>query len=128
MNRIIHIKEPIDINIIKCIIESTNINAKYNDNHETLLHMAARTNQIHITHYLIESNANINSLDRFGNTPLHIASGWGHLDIVKYLLSHGIDPTHRNKYLDTAADVAVWHPDIKQYIRGFETGMMKMDR
>ena len=32
-----------------------------------------------------------------GDTPLHDAAYWGHLDIVKFLIQHRADPSLRNK-------------------------------
>ena len=34
---------------------------------------------------------------QYGNTPLHDAAGSGHLDIVKFLIQHGADPSLLNK-------------------------------
>ena len=48
---------------------------------------------------LIKSEpVNINSKDEGGNTPLHIASRYGHTQIVKFLVNKGADVNSKNTY------------------------------
>jgi ankyrin repeat protein len=42
-----------------------------------------------------------------GDTLLHVATSWGKLDIVKFLLEVGADPTIRNHYGDRPIDTAI---------------------
>lgn len=58
--------------LIEFFFARSNLNCslKYNI---TLLHLAARYNRIKVIKDLIEKGANINALDKFGNTPLAIA-------------------------------------------------------
>ena len=52
----------------------------------TALHAAARFGRLHIVQYLHEEcNCNVNTTNRFGDTPLHQAVAKGHLDVVQYL-------------------------------------------
>ncbi len=38
---------------------------------------------------LIDAGADVNEEGEYGQTPLYLASGAGHLDVVKLLMSHG---------------------------------------
>ena len=44
---------------------------------------------------LCEAEAKINNGDYLGNTPLHYACSHGHIQIVKYLMQNGSNPTSR---------------------------------
>ena len=44
---------------------------------------------------LCEAEAKINNGDYLGNTPLHYACSNGHIQIVKYLMQNGSNPTNR---------------------------------
>jgi ankyrin repeat protein len=51
---------------------------------------------------IIESEPNsINTADEGGQTPLHYASGEGHIDIVRFLVSKGVDVNVRDDEGDT---------------------------
>jgi len=41
-----------------------------------------------------------------GSTALHLAAGWGRVDVVKLLLEHGADKTAKNKHGRTALELA----------------------
>ena len=58
-----------------------------------------------VLEYLLDSGANIDDTDSFGDTPLHHAAFDGHRRIVEFLLSKGADPTIRN--LNGATPLAV---------------------
>lgn len=53
------------------------------------------------------SNKNINDLDRFGNTALHVAAQMGSADMVSFLLLHGADPAIKDRSGNTAIHVAL---------------------
>eukprot|EP00026_Physarum_polycephalum_P013312 Phypoly_transcript_13698.p1 GENE.Phypoly_transcript_13698~~Phypoly_transcript_13698.p1 ORF type:complete len:307 (+),score=40.58 Phypoly_transcript_13698:91-1011(+) len=55
---------------------------------QTALHIASSRNFVEILNLLLESNANINAIDRDGWTPLHIACYKGNKEVVAALLAH----------------------------------------
>ena len=54
---------------------------------ETLLHLAAKSNQKHIIELLLKCGADIKIVDKYGRSPLFFACMYGHLEIVKLLFS-----------------------------------------
>ncbi|KAL9643424.1 hypothetical protein ABK040_010039 [Willaertia magna] len=42
---------------------------------------------------LVEAGCNVNVQDYYGRTPLHLSNAYSELEISKYLLQHGADPT-----------------------------------
>ncbi|CAN1157452.1 Protein SENSITIVITY TO RED LIGHT REDUCED 1 [Linum perenne] len=59
----------------------------------TALHLASSEGRVEIVRLLIEKGASVNSLDRWGRTPLSDARSFGHVEICKILESGGgIDP------------------------------------
>jgi len=85
-----------DINVIIKLIGSNvshqclDINAKYDDFEETLLHYAARRGHTDIVKYLISKGADINATDRYHNVPLQVAARSGNIGIAKLLLDAGV--------------------------------------
>lgn len=64
------------------------------DGNIKLLHWAAINNQIEIVKYFIGLGAEVNAIGgELNSTPLHWATGEGHLQMVILLLKHGADPT-----------------------------------
>jgi ankyrin repeat protein len=61
--------------------KSVNVNAR-NDSGATALHEAAEKGYFEIAQLLITNNADVQSTDRKGRTPLIIAGASGHNDIV----------------------------------------------
>jgi len=56
------------------------------------LYYAAFTNDIILLQTLLISGVRLDAQDYDGRTALHIAASEGHLDAVKYLISHGANP------------------------------------
>lgn len=54
----------------------------------TLLHIAAGFGRQTIVHYLLNKGAKCNAKDKGGLAPLHNASCYGHVEIVKILIEH----------------------------------------
>ena len=60
--------------------------------HVTILHDMAQKGNIHRVELLIKYGAEINSIDEeYQSTPLGMASRWGHIEMVDYLLQIGAD-------------------------------------
>ena len=98
-----------------------------NNNDETPLHIAASYNQLSISHYLIENNAEKDAKDNNGRTPLHHACKKGYFDIIKYLISIGADAYAKDKNGSTPLHYAVnyGHITIVKYF--VERLKMKID-
>lgn len=73
----------------------------------TPLHIAIIRGNIAIVRALIESGANKDARDFDENTPLHLASEFGHFECIIYLIKEcGADPTLKNKFGYIASDIA----------------------
>jgi len=115
------------INALKAFVESNNfinIDKQYGMHSQTLLHHMVRCGSFECVKYLIEKGANVDALDKYGDTPLHDAAYFAHYDIVKYLLESGADNQRLNNYGRT-----VWHEaecgrgkdsQLAKYIESFE--------
>jgi ankyrin repeat protein len=53
------------------------------------LHSAASRGDVQTLRYLISQGANINALDRNGDSPLELAVSGGHDEASKFLTEHG---------------------------------------
>lgn len=67
--------------------------------------MAADRNHIELVHYLLNQGADVNSIDKEGNTPLHYACTCDHSDIVRALLSYSPDHSIENEDGERAVDM-----------------------
>ena len=67
---------------------------------------AASTNDLN-TLKNIEQTVDFNKGDYDGRTPLHLAVGEGHYEIVEYLMQQGVDKTLKDRWGNTAYDDAL---------------------
>ena len=56
---------------------------------------------------LIERGAEVDARDKFGWTPLHYASKYGHLEISRVLIDHGADVNTRQRHHVTPMHISV---------------------
>lgn len=54
----------------------------------------------------LKHGADVNARDKYGSTPLHWATYYGHVEVVRLLLEWGADPTVRDKDGKSPLDVA----------------------
>ena len=78
-----------------------------------IIHSACSGGKIDTVQYLFEEcKGDKNCKDDAGNTPLHIATCYGHLPIIEYLIRLGCDPTVANIDGDTLAHLAALNEDL----------------
>ncbi len=75
----------------------------------TLLRLAVKYKQQHITLYLLEAGANVNQPSQDGLTPLHVAAYSHDIEHVKILLKHNADPNFANLYGETPLYSAIFY-------------------
>uniref|UniRef100_UPI0037E8DF12 ankyrin repeat domain-containing protein 61-like n=1 Tax=Semicossyphus pulcher TaxID=241346 RepID=UPI0037E8DF12 len=69
-----------------------NVNAEVEgEGHETALHLAVRYTALSAVHILASYGANVNAVDSSGMTPLHMAAGMLHKDLIASLIKEGAD-------------------------------------
>ena len=79
---------------------------------------AIKNNDFERVKFLISNGAHVNIKNRYGNTPLNTASGFGYFEIVKYLIDKGADIDNENRDGDTALVYASenGHFDVVKYL------------
>jgi ankyrin repeat protein len=81
----------------------------YGRGHETPLHLASSSGREAIVRLLLDSGADINSKNYFGETSLHKAcQGVRSKEIVKLLLERGVNLDCKDNFGKTALDIAMW--------------------
>ena len=63
---------------------------------ETLLHMAMRRENIEMAKYLISNGLDVNSLNKYGSTPIFNSIYQGDFNGIEFLLMHGADLQAKN--------------------------------
>ncbi|EWC48001.1 hypothetical protein DRE_02883 [Drechslerella stenobrocha 248] len=63
----------------------------------TALMLAAKAGNDANVNILLDSDADINAFEPQGNTPLHFASAYGHLKVIRTLIDRGANFEHRNR-------------------------------
>jgi len=71
----------------------------------------------------VEAKGDVNVTDVNGNTPLMMAVVEDHYDVAKYLLTHGANPSLKNKIGETALDIA--KRGVPKRVTGLLEGIVK---
>lgn len=84
--------------VIKCLLAAgANLEA-IDCEGQTVLHWAARNGKVNIIHYLVvKLNADIESKDKYGRTPLVVANDFRKFEVVFYLMQLGANLQNLNK-------------------------------
>ena len=73
------------------------LDEKQNDGEQTPLLHSCQMGDLHLTKSLIEGGCNRDVVSKYGNNCLVVASNFGHIDIVEYLIEIGFDMNWRNE-------------------------------
>jgi len=76
---------------------------------------------LNLVKFFIESGADLNYQDSYDNTPLILASTWGHSEVVRFLLSKGANTSLKNKDGKTALDEAQ-NREVRQILTDAKRG------
>jgi hypothetical protein len=78
-----------------------------NETENSLLHVAIRTGKLEIMQFLLSKGLNINTVNTFGETPLHMACGkYKDMTSIHFLVSKGADMKIKNSMGDSPMDIA----------------------
>lgn len=83
----------------------------------SLLHMAILENRFDLVQELVLGGAEINNLDSEKSTPLFMASLYGNVEIIKFLLNHGADPLQVNMLNQTVLHALASMPETEHNIQ-----------
>ncbi|KAF0720286.1 Aste57867_430 [Aphanomyces stellatus] len=75
------------LDIVKVFLDHMDINLRTKDG-QTPLHKAAQHGKVNVVKYLLEKNAQVNTVSHSGWGPLHSACWGGHIDVVRLLVEH----------------------------------------
>jgi hypothetical protein len=89
------------LEVVSYLIESgAPVDGAEMESEKTALHVATEQGHEALVEHLLNCGANVNKVDRMGNTPLHIAARTPHVTIAVLLIDRGADLQARNaKYL-----------------------------
>ena len=94
------------VEVVRVLLEGGASAERTNVNQWTALHEAAEYGYLEVCRLLLDWGAKVDPLDIWRNTPLHYAARSGHLSVVKLLVERGADVRLKNKYGQTAREIA----------------------
>jgi ankyrin repeat protein len=88
----------------------------------TPLHLAAQQDSLDAARHLLQSGAEVDSTNAYGNTPLFVAvfNSQGYGEMIELLRAHGADPHHANAQGRTPLGLArlIANTDVAQFFEG----------
>ncbi len=79
------------------------------------LHSAVQKNLIKKVDRLINQGIDVNSQNSHGQTSLHIATRYAHLDMIKHLITVGANPNIKDNKMYTAIHYAAGHEESRSF-------------
>lgn len=86
-----------DISIVKQLFRPERLNTVFPETGNTLLHSAVKRCHEEVIEFLIENNADLNAVNKLGQTPLHLASSENCFPAAASLFEAGADPLIKDK-------------------------------
>ena len=100
--------------------ENAQVDLREHTSKSTALLEASRGGNLLLVAKLVTNGANVNALDKDGNSPLLLAARFGHTDVVKYLVEQGADTKHTYEGKTVRQWAAHYdHRDILRYLTRF---------
>lgn len=118
-----------NIQLMEHLIKNDFYNVEVSDGGaETLLMQALRQKQFEMADKLIELGADVDAVNFYSNSSLHIAASQGEFDTVKWLIENNADPTLINLRNNSIASELVpedfdeIYEELEDYREAFEAG------
>lgn len=86
-----------DVEGLRAALAATDWRSLRLDREQSLLHLAAWLGKIEIVRLLLDHQADVDLLDAYNDSPLMLAVGSGHAEVVRLLLQRGAKPFYRIK-------------------------------
>lgn len=104
-----------NLDLFQKLIHEPNYNVNETERYfgDTLLHDASYYNQIIIINILLNFGININTLNKYNETPLFYSRN--NYEILELLLENGADPNIQNNYGDTLLHIICLNTNINDY-------------
>lgn len=108
-----------DSDMVKLLLRSKASTSMKAKDHFTALHFAVQSGSLECCMLLLEQNKNLCNMriSKGNKTPLHMAAAKGEIDIVRFLLEAGSDPTALTNKKQTALDFAAVDSVIYHLLR-----------
>jgi ankyrin repeat protein len=80
-----------------------------------------RTGRAAVARTLLDAGSDVDFHGEYGETPLHVAVAWRHVDVGRQLLEHGADPNPTTDRGETPLDFAVkWNfREMENLVRAY---------
>eukprot|EP01038_Epipyxis_sp_PR26KG_P005459 gene5459-7557_t len=88
---------------------------KFSESGYTAIHVACRYNNRLALEIILNNGISVDFVDQSGNTPLHFASKYGHIDLCRFLIDRGCNAAKLNSRKQSAYDIAESHV-VRQYL------------
>ncbi|XVE88283.1 hypothetical protein DITRI_Ditri19aG0057200 [Diplodiscus trichospermus] len=112
--RLMYLANEGDLDGIRELLDS-GINVNFGDiDDRTALHIAACQGQTDVVSLLLQRDANVESKDRWGSTPLADAIHYKKHDVIKLLEKHGAKPLTAPMHVNHAREVPEYEIDPKE--------------
>jgi len=122
LKQILTKKNAILMNMLERLLETTSINARDVETHQTLLEYACHTGNMGLAKLCYRRGANMNEKTVDGNTPFNIAVKNRRYDLMEFLHLYGVKVNSTNEEGLTGLHVAASNNDIDAICRLIEWG------